>query len=152
MCGGPVAADPATGAGGGVVVEDEDGRICVNAVKCMGDWDKVLWGDELGVELLWVRCILCRLKLRLLNDELLLLLRPWLCELFRVMGESELLVSVGDIGSCCSIELEPGDKGGGGVADGVSVSTLTRGDSLPSEDLPPTEDIDCMEAVGEGDE
>lgn len=78
---------------------------------------------------------------------LLLLLLLRLCgKLFKVMGESDVLVwfvvSEGDKGSGCPGELYPGDNGGGGVAEGVSVSTLTRGDSEPNEERPPTEDID----------
>ena len=69
------------------------------------------------------------------------------------MDDCELcvrLVSVGDKGSWGPGEFE-GDRSGG-VADGVSVSTFTRGDSQPADERPPTDEIDCMEAVGEGEE
>lgn len=40
----------------------------------------------------------------------------------------------------------------GGVAEGVSVSTFTRGLSLPTELRTPILEMDCMDGVGEGEE
>uniref|UniRef100_A0A1A9X283 Uncharacterized protein n=1 Tax=Glossina brevipalpis TaxID=37001 RepID=A0A1A9X283_9MUSC len=64
-----------------------------------------------------------------------------------LLGDCELvLVSVGDKGSCANDELT-GVKGG----EGVSVSTFKRGDSLPGDERPPTDEIDCIESDGEDD-
>lgn len=72
------------------------------------------------------------------------------------MGDSDFavwLASLGDKGSaaagdCDGVMLS---GSGSGVTEGVSVSTFTLGDSLYCDDLPPTEDIDCMEPEGEGE-
>lgn len=79
-------------------------------------------------------------------DSLLLLLL--LLPLILIIGEDGppvILVSVSEGTGEALVD-------NGGVADGVSVSTFTRGLSLPNELRPPILDMDCMEGVGDGDE